>query len=392
MTNRLARFGTALAAVATLLVSLSACDFGEGESLYDPDAQTGPAPVVSSVTPSGVVLAGVDVVTIEGANFSATPTSNTVVFDDGRGNTASGIVLEASPTRLRVRVPNLPNAALRIRVAVIGAQDFSNPVAFPLAPAIVPFGEIDRTEVPFGIAADDDGTLYVSLNREGSSVGVTAVASDGTRTQYFDSPFPWPALARVDGRLVGVRRLRAVFELPEGGSQTVLAAFQPSTVSLFAIAGGPDGSVFAGGNSSAIYRVVPDGSSSETPFPSSVRALASDATALYVVSGETPAQVYVVPFNADGSLGAPTALATLPAVGDAIEVAADGTLYVGLDRVADPIVTVSGGAVEVLYPGVLAGPVRGLAYGAGTQLYMVTGATTAERANVFRIETRRDGA
>ncbi|MGB3541553.1 SMP-30/gluconolactonase/LRE family protein, partial [Rubrivirga sp.] len=268
----------------------------------------------------------------------------------------------------------------------------SNSIDFPLTAAIVPYGELARTEVPFGIAADDDGTLYLSLENEGSAVGITAIAPDGTRAPYFDSGFPWAALARIDDRLVGVRRVRAVFELPEGGRQSVLAAFQPSTVSLFSIADGPDGSVFVGGNASAIFRIAPDGSTSETPFPDAVRALAADATALYAVSGETPAQVYSIPLQGDGSLGAPTALATLPSVGNALEVAADGTLYVGLDRETDPVVTVSGGVVEVLYPGVLNGPVQSLAYGAGSQLYMVTAATGSERANVFRVETRRDGA
>ncbi|MGB3544905.1 IPT/TIG domain-containing protein [Rubrivirga sp.] len=389
---RLARLGTALTAVALLLVTLPACDFGEGESLFDPDAQTNPAPVVSSVSPTGVVLAGVDVITIEGTNFSATPSDNTVVFDDQQGSTASGVVLEASPTQLRVRVPNLPNPALRFRVAVIGAQDFSNSIDFPLTAAIVPYGELARTEVPFGIAADDDGTLYLSLENEGSAVGITAIAPDGTRSPYFDSGFPWAALARVDGRLFGVRRLRAVFELPEGGRQGVLAAFQPASVSLFSIAGGPDGSVYAGGNSDVIYRIAPDGSSSETVFPSSVEALVSNTSTLYAVSGEAPAQVYAITIEGDGSLGAPTPIATLPAAGSALEVAADGTLYVGLSREEDPVVTVSGGAVEPLYPGVLNGPVQSLAYGAGSQLYMVTAATSSERANVFRIETRRDGS
>jgi hypothetical protein len=386
------------APLLALVLVLSACDSGEGSSLYDPDAGTNPAPVISSVSPDGVVLAGVDVVTINGQNFSDDPALNAVVFDDAAGNAANGTVLSATSTRLEVRVPNLPNPALRVRVAVVGAQDYSNAVALPLSPAFVSFGEIARTEVPYGIAADADGTLYLSLENEGASVGVIEIAPDGTRVPgpYFASTFPWAALARGDGELFGVRRVRAVFSLPEGGNQTVLSAFQPSSLLLSAIAATPDGAVYAGGNQPTLYRVSADGTPSESAFPANIRALAvADGTLYAIGAGASGAsdQLYSVPLAADGTPGAPEAVATLPAVGMALAVAADGTVFVGLDRVVDPLVTVgAGGAVEVLYPGVLSGPIASLAYGAGTQLYAVREAADGEPADVLRVETRREGA
>ncbi|PAP78320.1 IPT/TIG domain-containing protein [Rubrivirga marina] len=385
-----------LAPLAGLVLLLAACDSGDGSSLYDPDAGTNPAPVISSVSPDGVVLAGVDVVVIEGQNFSDDPALNTVVFDDANGSAAPGEVLSATPTRLEVRVPNLPNPALRVRVAVIGAQDYSNAVALPLTPAFVSFGEISRTEVPYGIAADADGTLYLSLENEGASVGVIEIGPDGTRSPYFASTFPWAALARGGDQLFGVRRVRAVFELPEGGSQTVLAAFQPTSLLLAAVAATPDGAVYAGGNAPTLYRVSADGTASDTAFPANIRALAVVDGTLYAVgAGGTgaPDQLYTVPLAADGTPGTPQALAALPAVGTALAVAADGTVYVGLDRTTDPIVTVApNGQVEVLYPGVLSGPINSLAYGAGTQLYAVREAADGEPADVLRVETRREGA
>ena len=387
-----------LAAVLALVLTFAACDSGDGSSLYDPDAARNAAPVIASVSPNGVVLAGVDVVTITGQNFSAQLADNVVVFDDAAGNSATGTVLSASATQIEVRVPNLPNAALRVRVAVIGAQDYSNAVAFPLTPAFVRFGEIGQTEVPFGLAADADGTVYVSLSNEGRSAGVARINPQGERdaSPYFASPFTWQALTRAGGRLVGVRLVRAVFELPEAGTQTLISAFQPSSLSLSAVAGGPDGSVYTGGNATILFRTAPDGSTSETPFPSTVRALAFAAGTLYAVSGAaegTPSRVYALAAGADGSLGAPSAVADLPVNGNAIAVAADGTLFVGLDRIADPILVVSaGGATAPLYQGVLTGPVTALAYGAGSQLYMVRGASDGQAADILRIETRLNGA
>ena len=73
--------------------------------------------------------------------------------------------------------------------------------------------------------------------------------------------------------------------------------------------------------------------------------------------------------------------------------AADGTLFVGLDRVVDPVVTVTpGGAVDVLYPGILSGPALSMAYGVGSQLYMVRAGGGPQRPDILRIETRREGA
>ena len=383
----------------TLALLLAACDTGEGSSLYDPDAETGPTPVISSVSPQGVVLAGVDVVVIEGQNFSDDPALNRVVFDDAAGDAGPGEVLSASPTRLEVRTPNLPNPALRVRVAVVGAQDFSNAVALPLTAAIESFGEIARTEVPFGVAADADGTAYVSLLNEGSAVGIVEIAPDGTRaaSTYFASTFQWPALAFAGDLLVGVRRVRAVFGLPEGEGQQVLAALEPTSLSLVAVAATPDGTVYVGGNEPALYTVRADGSTSETPFPANVRALAAAGGTLYVVTASpegAPGDVVALPIASDGALGAPRTLAPLPAGGTAIAVAADGTLFVGLDRVEDSIVTVSpSGAVEVLYPDVIRGRVVSLAYGAGSQLYMTRAAISDDDpADLFRIETRRPGA
>lgn len=390
---RLSHLGMLLALVTTL----SACDF-EGGSLYDPDAPRNENPVIADVSPDGVVLAGVDQITISGQNFSTTPGDNAVVFDDGQGNSAAGVILSASPTQLVVQVPNLPNPSLRVRVAVIGAQAYSNAVDVPLTPAFVSFGEIARTEVVYGITSDADGTLYASLENEGQSVGVVRFAPSGERTAepYFASTFPWAALARNGDQLVGVRRVRALFELPEGGTQRVLVAYQPQSLLLVGVTTGPDGTVYTGGNTPTLFSRRPDGTTAETPFPSNIRALGSAGSTLYVVgaaSTDTPARLYTVAIASDGTLGTPQVLAPLPAPGNAIAVAADGTVFVGLDRAVDPVATVSpNGDVSTLYPGVLQGPATSLAYAAGTQLYMVRGLADASTPDLLRIETRREGA
>ncbi|MDX1429636.1 MAG: IPT/TIG domain-containing protein, partial [Rhodothermales bacterium] len=102
---------------------IAACDTGPAESLWDPDATTGSDPVISAVDPPDIALAGVDIVTISGSNFSAEPSQNIVFFDGTRVP-----VLEASSTQISVRAPNEPCPEVTARVAVVGgdAESFSN--------------------------------------------------------------------------------------------------------------------------------------------------------------------------------------------------------------------------------------------------------------------------
>ena len=382
-----------LSLLALLLASvLSACDSGSGSSLWDPDAQGNPAPVIESVSPEGVVLAGIDEVTITGRNFSATLDENIVVFDDGAGASARGVVTEASATRLVVRVPNLPNPALRIRVAVLGAPDYSNAVSRPLTSAVIPFGNVGRTEELFGVGSDPEGNLYVSLFNEGNSAGIQRIALDGTRSDFFSTTFPWADLALGNGTLYGVRRVRALFELPAGSAQRVVSAFQPTNLALAGVTVGPNGTVYTGGNGGSIYFVPQSGPAATVPFTPTVRDLFATNDALYVTGQEgTTSQVWRLPITATG-LGSPTVVATLPAGSGAatsLVAAADGSVLVGTDATTDPIVVVEpNGSTSTLYPGVLSGPVTGLAWADGTGLYVVRGVANGVLPNLFRVETR----
>lgn len=376
-----------------LATALAACDTGPGDSLYDPEMTGGPAPVISAIAPEGVVLAGIDEITITGQNFSATPDHNIVYFDDATGAVAQGTVTEASPTRLVVRVPNLPNPSLRVRVAILGSPDFSNAISRPLTSAVDPFGGIGRTEEPFGIGSDAAGNLYLSLFDAGVSKGVVRIAPNGTRSDYFTTTFPWADLAFGNGTLYGVRRIRALFELPAGGAQRVVSAFQPSNLALATVTVGPDGTVYTGGNGGSIYVVPPAGAAATAPFTPTVRDLYATDDALYVVGQEgTASRVWRLPIAASGP-GAPTVVATLPAGSGAatsLVVAADGSVLVGTEATSNPIVVVApDGSTSTLYPGVLSGPVTGLAWADGTGLYVVRGAATGVLPNVFRVETRR---
>jgi len=395
-----------------LLVTLAACDSGPGSSLYDPGAADGDAPVIASVSPNGIVLAGVDEITIEGQHFSSTASDNLVFFDDGAGNVAKGTVLSATETQLRVKVPNLANTALRLRVAVSGAANFSNEVPFPLTPAFVQFGALDSgvLEEVFAMTPDGAGGVLASLLSNGSSAGIVRFAADGSRSPYFASPNTWSGLTRgLDGMLYGVRRLRAAFRLPEGGRQQTLVGLGTS-VSLSKIVTGPTGDLYAAGSSTdpataAIYRITTTGESTPTPFPNPVTALVVHDRDLYVgTTTSSESQVLRFPISEAGDLGTPELVYDLTAdVGanfsvTALAIAADGTMYVGSDAPNPIIEVMPDGTSAPLYPGVLHPPVASFAWGEGSSLYvanasippLVAGGPTTPAA-LYRLETRRQG-
>lgn len=400
----------ALALLAAAL--LPACDSsGTGASIWNPEAPSGAAPVIASVSPSGVVLAGIDEITIAGQNFSATPADNLVSFDDGTGNAAQGTVLEASPTSLRVRVPNLVNPALRLRVAVRGAPEFSNAVALPLSSATVTFGNLDvgSGESVFSLASTRT-TLYASMGLASDPRGIAAFTHTGTRSVFSTSPSVWSDLTVSSaGELFGARRVRAVFRLTPTGDVTHVTV--PVGHILSSVVAGADGVLWAGGSivpasNGALFRIAADRTFRSYPFTETVRDLAVGPSTLFVAS-ETAAAAYVVwrfPIEASGDLGPGAVYYNVTAAQgagvrvNALALAADGTLFVGTSAAVDPIVAVSpDGVPSVVYPGVLRGPATAFAWAPGTQLYVAqdqVAATTTTPAVPFRLyvlETRRAG-
>lgn len=401
-----------LSLVLLAALTAGACDSGPGGSLYDPDDRGNEAPVIDAVSPSGVVLAGIDEVTITGRNFSADASQNLVFFDDGAGTVARATVLSASTTELRVKAPNLPNPDLRVRVSVIGAQDFSNAVAVPLTPAVVSFGDLDAgiLEDPKSITSGPDGALYVTLYVNGVAVGIRQFSADGTRSDFSTQDALWSSLALADdGALIALRQDRGIYRLPEGTSRSVYAATSTGN-SLRAITAGPGGTFWVGGTHSTpananLYRVDADRSVTAFPFTEPVTGLAVAGGALYVATATvsssiiTASKVWRFPLDGSGSLGAGTVLYDVTAdrgagIGaSSLAVAADGTVFVATNG-ADPIVEVApDGTASTLYPGVIPSPIESIAWAPGSKLYAIQGVPpeTEGVARLLTIDTRRQG-
>ncbi len=370
------------------LAFVAGCDTGPASSLYDPEQEGAPDPIIASVYPEGVALAGVDIVTIVGENFSGTPGDNLVYFGETRGE-----LLEASPTTLRVRPPNTPRPELELRVAVVGAENFSNSVQYRLEAAAEEFGKIAAFEEPFAITSDGEGNLYVSLFSDGRSVGVVRMAPDGTRSTYVESTFKWDALKfGPDGALYTARGVRAVFRFTEGSSQETWAVIQDTAVRIRALAFDGQGNLWAGGPNSSLFRIAPDKSIRQFAFEPDVSDLVVAGNTLYAAaSDEGRSQVYRIALLPSGDPGTSEVLYDASGARlHALAVAATGEIIVGTDAANPLYVVQTDGSADVLYPGILAPAAVSFAWGSGTTLFMTRGKTESTTPNLFKVNVRRE--
>ncbi len=380
--------------IGVLCISLlSGCDSGTAPSIYDPDRTSLPDPIIDSVAPDGSALAGVDMVTITGNNFSSQPTENLVYFGDARSE-----VTGASPTQLHLVAPNKPLPELMLRVSVIGAENFSNSVPYKLEPPFVEFGDVRDFENVYGIATDMEGNVYVSFVAHDLPVGITRITPDGERSEFVSSRFFWTDLdIGLDGYLYAVRSVRALFRFQEGSSQEVFAVIPNTATKLTTIAIDENGRVWAAGNNSEIYSISPDKTVSAYGFESDIRDLALFGNHLYVAGLRGgSSKVWRFRINSDGELESPEEVFDVSAFSGrealALAITTSGHLYIGTDA-DDPIIVVDpDGKGEALYPGVLSQSVRQFAWGPLGYLFAATNRTGISAAGIIRITTRRLGS
>jgi hypothetical protein len=406
-------------AAGLLMLALlwAACDTTPGDSLFDPERPAPrPNPIIASIEPGvppGIVLAGIDEITIHGEHFPENLADVRVYFND-----VPGTVVETSPTRLRVRVPNLPSSDIEVRVMVLGAMEFGGPVAYALTPAVLQVAAIARGEQPAGLAVDREGNLYVSIFAGGNS-RIRRVLEDGEMVDYFSTNIGWTGLDfDRDGLLHGVRGLRAAFRLPEGGAQQAWVVLPSTTIQLVSARFDADGMFWAGSRQGHLYRMEPDQSYREYPVSGEVQDLAVVGGYVYTAeTAGTTSRIFRYALSGDGDLGPAEELLNVSSAYNAealaIAVAADGTVFVGTRTLASPVRRhdamlriPTGGAPEVLYPGVLASPattigvsVISLAWDTTTGLYALRRFENTQPAanqppityDFIRIETRQAG-
>lgn len=149
--------------VIGLLFILSCAD-DPAPTLMDLPAGGQPAPIINSIEPQDVGLAGVTVLTITGSNFAPGVDSVSVTF-----NGAKGTVLSVTNTQIKVRAANVVADTVQIKVASYKSENFSNIVNYKLLTASEEYFAFDPNngQVPYAFIFNNSGDMLVSIDNAG---------------------------------------------------------------------------------------------------------------------------------------------------------------------------------------------------------------------------------
>ncbi len=380
------------------------CEQPEAPSLYDDDYVGKPTPQITSVEPAEWWFAGVGTITITGTNFSADPDENFVYF-----NTTGTTILQSSPTQLQVRPPNLVGSDLKIRVSVLGAEEFSEPVTYRLEVAVEQWGGFLDTQQSGGIAADPEGNIYVGVYSSitSRSEGILKITPDLETTVYgqvnhnrlYRSLRFGPEGFLYSATQAATRPLIA--RIPPGGGSEVNWLPLPVGTNVNDIEFDEYGNLWAAGNNENVFRIQPSDASFVTvPFAGNIRGLRYYNGYLYLAgTRDNTDNIWRVPVDAGGNLGEAEVYFAFSAEygvaganAYAITFAADGSLYIGTNGSAGILAVAPDKSWEPMYPGLLVPRHVAFTWDQGTNLFSTQQVGDSETRRLIRINTLKEGA
>lgn len=343
--------------ITTFLVGiiLIGCAEDPPASLDQYPSQNLPTPTLSTLEPSTQALAGITEVTITGSNFSADARNNLVYF-----NGIPGTVLSGTTTLLTVKVPNVVADTVMVKIAVVGAQDFSNQYQYKMISAWQVYYPLDPiAEKAYGIILDNNNLLLSLISK-----GVYKIPSPpdtlisyipvGNNTGKWDNFRYGPG-----GELYGVRSARGVWKLAENVAPAAPWA-APSAGVIVALEFDSNQNLWALNNNNTIFKFKQDRTITSYPFSGVLRAIRLFNNDLYVAATKDNIEgVWRIPIDANGDLGTEqlyfeTTNIRIGAKITAVAFAADGDMILGLDKGPDPLIVVkSDKSYYDLYPGVI---------------------------------------
>ncbi|MDZ7267052.1 MAG: IPT/TIG domain-containing protein [candidate division KSB1 bacterium] len=407
--SRAILFSTAGKLLAILPVGLllgafmAGCEEEPTPSLFDPNYVSRPAPVITSVTPPDT-FAGIGIVTINGQNFSPVKEENLVYFD-----ATVATVLEASATQLRVRAPNLPRDNIKLRIAVLHADKFSNTVSYRLLEAVSEVKVFDKAEVPWSVTFDAQGNAYVSFvnNNVSSQSGVAKFTPEGTRSSFSPKPTGTPTRytslkVGPGGFLYGLTLERRIIQIPAaGGNPTNWVVLPTTTTRLYDMDFDREGNLWLAGNNPEIYRVRQDKNVRSFPFVANVRSVRVFNDHLYLAGNRDGAEkVWRFAIVSADQLGPEEeyfnfSASPFGAAGAgvyAITFAADGDLYIGTDAPEAMVVVHPNRTAEALYPGLLRPKSLSFGWDNGTFLYVIREAVGSSTQALLKVNLVKKSA
>jgi hypothetical protein len=350
--------GIVITALLGMLL-LTSCEETPGDTIFDPNYQGNPDPVISSITPENGWLSGVSGVTITGENFSTVPSENLVYFGSARATVQS-----ASQTSLEVVPPLVQGETLPVRVSVLGAERFSNTWDYQLTFVVNPVAGLSDTDDPFGVTTDGEGNIYFSNVASNTPTGIMKLSPDGTLTNHSPAR-SWRYQSIKYGPDGGIYMIRGgvvpfVYKVPPGGGQD--ATWATGLGRMNDIDFDENGYLWAAGANEGLaapflFRIAQDGSHERYPFDATVRAVRVYDGYVWVgasMGGEVG--IWKFPINPDNSAGDPAMFYSFGMVDfqiTALTFATSGAAIVGTNGDMPMIrVNPQGTGSEEIFPGV----------------------------------------
>jgi len=395
-----------LGSLLLLGLVFNACN-DEADSLFDPDFGYDRAiPVVNSIEPSTGYLAGVDFITIVGENFHPTADSNRIYFDG-----QPGTILTSTQNLMEVRPAQVSGDDIEVKVAVSGAEQFSEPFSYVLnPPLLVPSPDLKDSDVANATFTDLDGNVYVHILRDGSTIGIQKIDAVTQAMSEFIPPNNISVfndlLISSTGEVHTVQTKNgAVFSWVPGNSTRWSPKYIVGfTSSIEEIEYDEYGHLWTVGKSPSIARFEIGNPANKELFP-----LGHEFTTVRYFDGklyvggtiDDVLQIYTFDVDANGAMTNGQTFYTMSDFSQqeittirTMEIASDGTVYVGINspvtsenvdgsviyKTLDGIVQIApdGSNAEYLYPGIVPGNIQFMFWGQDEQLNIVRSRTTID--------------
>lgn len=390
---------------AIIILFFTGCETDYPPSLYDPDDQGKPNPIIISVEPAEGVYAGIDTITITGENFSPVIEENFVYFDGNKP-----VILSASVTELIVQAPVIKGDSLKIQVAVPGAHLFAEYYPYKIEFAAIEYGGIDEYSDAYGIACDTLENLYVSFGPEGPDKIVKITTGEEEIDYVPDAGGSYKAMKMGPGGYLYAARTKWIYQAPpDGGLIEKFTVRLPQSVNdldfdLY-------GNIFVAAKK-AIFYVKRDDASHETAANYDDPSIILNSIRIfngyvYVAGYYTGSDTTVVQkgiwrneiTSPDGDLG-PTELVFDWGlyVGEsgpnilAITFSEDGDMYIGAEDGNAITVLHPDGDAEPLFPTILFPPATVFCWGNDQYLYVNRKSATPSEQRLIRITMGKNGA
>lgn len=401
-------------------VLILSCAEDPEPSLYDPNWTSGTQPEIHNLSPDSV-FAGIGIVTIDGANFSGNPNQNFVYF-----NKTQGTVLAANENQLQVKTPNLIGDSIRIKIAVHGAELFSEPVYYKLYPAVEPVHEFNKEKTDVieqadQIACDKEGNIYYTLKRENvvnemADEGLYYLPKDSLPERIGDVLIYQSIKLGPNDQIYALYgRRKRIYTYPSGGGDNEVWSPRGLGGDLTDFEFDANLNVWVTSSSeNEIYRITQDKDLKAFPFEGNAQAVRVYNNALYIgAERDSVVKIYKLDIVSADSLGPESEYLDLTSLGKSVQLtgitfSADGHMYFSANTEAAIYISPPGGLTfSSLYPELFDEEKRTLSMVWGPQnefnLFITRQAVypvdeegvvgdLIKTATILRVDTQKEGA